>query len=81
MESCKIDISRQPLTYCFLSPIALGILFAQDVKRCLCADQHLRRRRQEVRAEIRGRMEARRSHEFIEDACGGAPPLPRFFAQ
>lgn len=30
----------------------------EDVKRCLCADQHLRRRRQEVRGEIKNRVEA-----------------------
>jgi len=36
----------------------------EDVKRCLCADQHLRKRRQEVRQELRTRVEA-----FIENLC------------
>jgi hypothetical protein len=36
----------------------------EDVKRCLCADQHLRKRRQEVRQELRTRVES-----FIENLC------------
>jgi len=30
----------------------------EDVKRCLCADQHVRLRRQEVRTEVKARVEA-----------------------
>lgn len=36
----------------------------EDVKRCHCADLHFRRRRTEVRAQLRGRIEA-----FVEGFC------------
>jgi hypothetical protein len=36
----------------------------EDVKRCLCADQHLRKCRQEVREQLRARVE-----NFIERLC------------